>query len=165
MQNLLDQLNELRTGELSPLGMSIKFGSPNLIYLKFERPNRKSEKLLVSFYKNINCGGKHSLPNIWYKKGYIGTRLQDWWSIETYVDMPNGDCCMKYNPQHKLSEDGKRFVLDFRWVMPCTYENFYRLLSEILCRFYDSDALLQDLCYGEGLTPDEHAVYSAITIF
>ena len=73
---------------------------------------------------------KKSLPKLWYKNGYIDRVLETYWCIGTYVTDSEGGQCGKYNPQTKLSEDGKRRVINFDWMMEATEENKEKLINE-----------------------------------
>jgi hypothetical protein len=53
------------------------------------------------------------------------------WSISTYVTDTEGNCYGRYNPQSKISEDGKRTVLNFDWMFEATEENKEKLLNEV----------------------------------
>lgn len=92
--------------------------------------NCKGEKLCVEIGECINPGGPHSLPDLWLKNGYISERLDSWWSVDTYVTNEDDECYGAYNPQHRY--DGKRCVLNFKWVLPATRENFKKIMDEVI---------------------------------
>lgn len=100
-------------------------------YVEFKEKNQLGEKILVEFSYCENSGGAHSLPNMWYKNGYIDRVLENYWIISTYATELNGMCRGRYNPQEKKSEDGKRLVIDFEWMLEATEENAAKLFKEI----------------------------------
>lgn len=79
---------------------------------------------------------KNSLPNIWYRHGFISYVLPSYWSVDVYVYDECG-CWGRYNPTEKLHESGKRMVLDFDWMLPATSENRDKILVEIIRRAND----------------------------
>ena len=94
-------------------------------YVEFKEKNQLGEKILVEFSYCENSGGAHSLPNMWYKNGYIDRVLKNYWSISTFATDPSGMCRGKYNPQHK------KFKIDFDWMLEATEENAAKLLKEV----------------------------------
>lgn len=100
-------------------------------YVEFKDRNQLGESILVEFNYCENSGGAHSLSNMWYKNGYIDRVLENYWSISTYATELNGLCRGKYNPQCKTSEDGKRSVVNFDWMLEATEENAAKLLKEV----------------------------------
>lgn len=102
-------------------------------YYEFTDPNAKGEKIAFEFIKCENPGGKNSLPYLWNKNGYIDRILETYWSVNTYVTDANG-CWRRYNPTERISDDGKRLVLDFDWVLEATEENKQKIINEIYRR-------------------------------
>lgn len=100
-------------------------------YVEFKDRNQLGEKILVEFSYCENSGSVHSLPNMWYKSGRIDRVLKNYWSISTFATDENGTYRGRYSPQDKLSEDGKRLVIDFDWMFEATEENAAKLLKEI----------------------------------
>lgn len=78
-------------------------------------------------------GYKNSLPNIWYRHGFISYVLPSYWTVDVYVYDECG-CRGRYNPTDKLHESGKRMGLDFDWMLPATSENRDKILKEIVRR-------------------------------
>jgi hypothetical protein len=105
-------------------------------FYNFTEPNAKGETLTIELSHCTNSGGSHALPVLWNKKGYIDRVLETYWSIETYVKDTEGNCYGRYNPQSKLSEDGKRTVINFDWIFEATEENKEKLLDEVVKIFY-----------------------------
>lgn len=97
--------------------------------------NSKDETLIIELNKNTNSGGKKSLPELWKKHGYMDRVLETYWGIETYVTDTERACYGLYNPQSKLSEDGKRAVINFEWMFEATEENKEKLIDEVFKLF------------------------------
>ena len=91
---------------------------------------------------------KNSLPKLWSKGGYINRVLETYWSIETYVKDTEGNSYGIYNPQHKLSEDGRRMVIDFNWMFEATEENKEKLINEVY--------KIASTAKGETATQEKH---------
>ena len=104
-------------------------------FYTFTEPNAKGEKLVIELSHCTNSGGSHALPVLWKKNGYIDRVLETYWSIETYVKDTENNSYGRYNPQSKLSEDGKRSVIDFDWMFEATEENKEKLLNEVFRLF------------------------------
>lgn len=100
-------------------------------FYTFTDTNAKGEKILIELSKCTNHGGTHALPILWNKKGAIDRVLETYWCIGTYATDTEGMCYGRYNPQHKLSEDGKRAVINFDWMFEATEENKQRLIDEV----------------------------------
>ena len=100
-------------------------------FFNFTDTNAKGEKITVELSKCENCDSKNSLPNLWFKHGYTDQILETYWSVETYVTDTEGNCWEQYNPQTKISEDGKRLVINFDWMFEATEENKEKLLNEV----------------------------------
>lgn len=105
-------------------------------FYNFTEPNAKGEKLTIELSHCTNSGGSHALPVLWKQHGYIDRILETYWSISTYVRDTEGNCYGRYNPQSKLSEDGKRSVINFDWMFEATEDNKQKLIDEVLKIFY-----------------------------
>lgn len=57
-------------------------------------------------------------------------RLADWWDVKTYATDDRGNCLGRYNP----TINQRTRLLDFKWILPATYDNAAALLSEIARR-------------------------------
>ena len=97
--------------------------------------NDKGEHIIIEVSHCDDPGGRGSLPALWQKNGYTSERLATYWSVDTYVYNEAGDCYRAYNPQEKLSDDRKRYVINFKWMFTATEANFEKLLKETLRRF------------------------------
>ena len=134
-----ETIRENKTFEAEKLaekfGMSCnydKFGKN--YWFTFKDKNIKDEEIKICISKSENPGGRGNLPEIWYKKGYTGQVLQTWWSVETYVTDKKGNCRGDYNPQNQW--DGKRNVLNFKYVLEATPENAEIIFEEIRKRAF-----------------------------
>lgn len=96
-------------------------------WVKVNGKNAKGETLEIQI-----CHLKSSdslIMNTWYKAGYIYTRLDTYLFCHTYVLDSEGNGSMKYNPTVKLSEDGKRNVVNFDWILTDTPENMIKIIE------------------------------------
>lgn len=109
----------------------------NLEFIYVTGTNQKKETLIIEIVGCSNPGGKNSLPYLWYKAGYTNKVLNTYLSIHTYCRDSEGNCCGRYNPQIKRSDDGKRNVINFNWVFENTEENKQKLINEVL-RLFES---------------------------
>lgn len=100
-------------------------------FYTFTESNAKGETLIIELSKCTNSGGNNALPVLWKKHGHIDRVLETYWSIETYVRDTEGNCYGRYNPQTKLTEDGKRQVINFDWMFEATEENKQKLIDEV----------------------------------
>ena len=88
----------------------------NITHYHVTEANRKGEKLLIELSECENSGGKNALPVLWKKSGYIDRVLDTYICCHTYVTDSEGNCYGRYNPQNKLSDDGKRMVVNFEYM-------------------------------------------------
>lgn len=109
-----------------------KFGP---IKVEVQETNAKKETMVIELYECTNPGGKNSLPYLWYKEGWTETELETYLSMNTYVTDSEGNCRGAYSPTVKYSEEKKRFVLDFDWMLENTPENQEKLINEAVSRF------------------------------
>lgn len=115
---------------------TVKQMAENRSFYYCTEKNEKGEKLTVELVKIIDdLKDRKSFMNLWKKEGYIKEVLPSRWSIHTYVDDSDGNCRGAYNPMHKLSDDGKRYVINFEWMFEATEENKEKLLEEVYKRF------------------------------
>ena len=87
---------------------------PPVWWFTFADRNALGEEIVVEFRKNENTHGKHSLPAMWKRKGFIDKEPETWWGVQTYVTDRQDRCSGKYNPTTK---DGK---LNFEWLLEAT---------------------------------------------
>ena len=93
-------------------------------WIEFKEKNQKQESLVIELTK---C----EVPEVWHKNKYVSKDVETYWSSHTYVEDSEGFGNGGYNIQHKLSDDKKRFEVDFNWVFEATEENKEKLLSSI----------------------------------
>lgn len=103
--------------------------------------NKKGETILVE----MSYGYDRTKQFKEYKKhGFTDKVLDTAIFVSTYVrKAPDKhgfrDCYMGYNPAHKPSDDGKRWVINFDWTFEVSEENIQRLLDEIERRFLEGE--------------------------
>ena len=101
-------------------------------FYEFIETNKKGEKIVIEFSLcEDDPEYKNSLPKLWYKNGYIDRVLSTYWAIQTYVTDTEGACWGRYNPHVKRSEDGKRSVINFDWMLEATEENKQKVIDEV----------------------------------
>ncbi len=100
-------------------------------FYTFTDTNNKGEKIIIELSKCEDSSFKKSLPKLWKQNGYIDRVLETYWGIETYTKDTEGNSFGRYNPQHKLSEDKKRAVINFDWMFEATEENKEKLINEV----------------------------------
>ena len=105
-------------------------------FVTFEERNKKGEEIVIEFSRCTNPGGKNSLPYLWKKNGFINRILENWWSVQVYVTDKDDRCRGAYDPTGKLSDDGKRIVINFEWMLEATEENAKKLFEEIKKRAF-----------------------------
>ena len=107
-----------------------KMGEHRFFY-EFLEKNKKGEKIVVEVTECYSNCEKDSLPFLWKKHGFTNKLYYSYYSIDTFVTDKNGDCRMKYNPTVKLSDDKKRYVINFDWELEVSDENLEKILAEI----------------------------------
>lgn len=116
---------------------TIEKGCGSLTCIYVTEPNKKGETLTIELSECADPGGKNSLPFLWYKAGYTDKILSTYLCIRTYCTDSEGNCYVRYNPQIKTSEDGKRNVVNFDWMFENTEENKQKLINESI-RLFES---------------------------
>lgn len=96
------------------------FGST---WIKVIGKNAKQETMTIEIVHCENPGGKNSLPYAWYKNGWTDKVMETYIGCHTYVHDSEGFCFGIYNPTTKLSDDGKRSVINFDWLLEDTEDN------------------------------------------
>lgn len=117
-----------------------KFGP---IKVEVQETNAKKETMVIALHECTNPGGKNSLSHLWYKGGWTETELETYLMMHTYVTDSEGNCRGAYSPTVKYSEEKKRFVLDFDWMLENTPENQEKLINEAVSRFRQPPENLQ----------------------
>lgn len=111
--------------------MKIRKMTDHRYFYEFEEKNNKGENIVIEVTECYSDGNKDSLPYLWKKNGYINKILFSYYSIDTFVTDEKGNCRMKYNPTVKLSDDKKRYVINFDWMLEVNENNLQRILNEI----------------------------------
>lgn len=93
----------------------------------FLEKNSKGESLIVELTHCTNAGGKHSLPYLWKKGGFIDRILETYITVDCYVTDKNGDCWNRYNPQIVKGMN----KINFDYMLEDTEDNRNYLLSVI----------------------------------
>ena len=99
--------------------------------------NAKQETMTIEIVHCENSGGKKAFPYLWYKEGWTDKVMVTYISCHTYVDDSEGNCFGIYNPTVKLSDDGKRNVINFDWMFEDTEENRKKIIEECI-RLFES---------------------------
>lgn len=108
-------------------------------FYEINEKNKKGESLTIEVcevYPNNESGS--SLPNLWLKHGYTNKLYNSYLYISTYVDDLDGNCWGKYNITAKLSEDKKRMVIDFDYLLEVNEKNKVYLLNKIYKKFMEA---------------------------
>ena len=99
-------------------------------FIEFE--NKKGERILIELTRiEHDRNDKHSLMNLWLKHGFLKEFKETTINLQTYVYDKDGQCWGWYNPTVKMSEDQKRQVLNFDYVMEDTPENREFLIAKV----------------------------------
>lgn len=107
--------------------------------LRFNEKNQKGESLLIELSLcQDDPTWKNSNPKVWYKNGYTDMVLETYWSIDVEVEDSEGISWRKYDIQSKLSEDKKRLVINFDWILEATEENKNILINEVYRLFINA---------------------------
>ena len=101
-------------------------------------PNSKGETAVVEICECFTDGAAGSLPFLWHKYGYTSAVVKDYLTAECYVYDTKGKCYADYNPTVKLSDDGRRMVINFEWLLPVCEQNKQAIMREIARRFYEA---------------------------
>lgn len=84
----------------------------------------------------VHCPGdlenKKSNMNRWKNAGLIPAALPSYLVTHTYYTDTDGNCYGWYNVMEKLSEDGKRLVIDFDYMRAATEENERELVAQCI---------------------------------
>lgn len=91
--------------------------------------NAKQETMVIEIVHCENPGGRNSLPYLWYKHGYTDKVMETYIGCNTYVHDSENSCYGIYNPTEKLSDDGKRNVINFDWLLEDTEENRKKIIE------------------------------------
>lgn len=105
-----------------------KMGTTRYRYTSKE-VNKLNERLVIDL-EYINCKNEQ-LPKLWKKHGYTDKLYTNYIHIDSYIIEPDGTEKVKYNPTIKLSDDKKRYVINFDWMLEISKENKEKLINKI----------------------------------
>lgn len=114
---------------------------------EFSGKTPKGERVLCEIsecYPGKEGWGSRSLPVVWHKAGHTKKVLPSYLSLHTYVYDEDGSCWCRYNPQDMETWDGKRWVIDFNWLLPVSQENIDSLLAEVVRRANSGAPILME---------------------
>lgn len=112
-----------------------KMGEHRTFY-KFTEKNKLGETLTVEILETYpDNTSKHSLPNLWKEHGFTNKLYDSYLNVQCYVTDKEGTCWGKYNPTEKLSEDKRRNVINFDYMLEVSKENKKYLLDKIYKMF------------------------------
>ena len=99
--------------------------------------NKRGEKLFIELTRcTCDTSSKNAMTRRWKAAGFIPRAYESYWSVDTYVYDPDGNCRGSYNPQITYNKEDKHACIDFRWLLDgATDENAAALVLEILGRF------------------------------
>lgn len=104
----------------------------------FKETNAKNERLVVEITEcYYNAKDKGSLPYLWKQHGYTNKLYNNALHVDCYCYEENGNCYGRYNPTVKLSEDGKRMVVNFDNLLEVSEKNKEILLNKIYTQFME----------------------------
>lgn len=106
--------------------MTVKYyQDPETGFYKFPQRNAKGEEIIIDI--------RPSTANLklWKSFKYIPQDMKNHLVVDAYVTDLQGLCWSKYNPTIKKSEDGRRMVLNWPWILEDTPENRTKILNEI----------------------------------
>lgn len=110
--------------------------SPYSALYRFIEKNKKGESLVVEISEtHPNNASKSSLPNLWLKNEYTNKLYNSYLNVHCYCTDKNGNCFGKYNPTEKLSEDSKRMIINFDYLLEVSDKNKQYLLDLIYKMF------------------------------
>lgn len=105
-------------------------------FYELNETNKNGEKINVEIMEIFpDNTSKNSLPNLWLKHGYTNKLYNSYLCINCYVTDKDGNCLERYNPTVKLSDDEKRHVINFDWLLEVNEENKEIILNEIYKKF------------------------------
>lgn len=98
--------------------------------------NKNNERLIVEITKvYTNTDNDACLPKLWIKHGYTKHLYTSYLCADCYCYDLDGICKEKYNPTIKDSDDKKRRVINFDYLLDVTEENEEKLLQLIYNNF------------------------------
>lgn len=113
-----------------------KMGGHRTFY-KFIEKNKLGETLTVEISETFvdNSLKSDTLPKLWKKHRFTNKLYNSYLNVDCYVTDKDGTCWGKYNPTEKLSDDKKRNVINFDYLLEVSEENKQYLLDLIYKMF------------------------------
>ena len=113
-----------------------KMGEHRTFY-KFTEKNKKGETLVVEISETFvdNSLKSDTLPKLWKNHGFTNKLYNSYLNVNCYVTDKNGTCWGRYNPTEKLSDDKKRNVINFDYLLEVSEKNKQYLLDLIYKMF------------------------------
>lgn len=99
--------------------------------------NAKKETMEITLSSTVtdNPKDKKDMHYLWYKHGFTDRIMKSHINCHTYVRDSEGVCFGIYNPQSKPSDDKKRSVTNFDWILEDTEENRKKIIEECIRLF------------------------------
>lgn len=106
-------------------------------FYKFTEKNKLRETLIVEISETFvdNSLKSDTLPKLWKKHGFTNKLYDSYLNVQCYVTDKDGTCWGKYNPTEKLSDDKKRNVINFDYLLEVSEKNKQYLLDLIYKMF------------------------------
>lgn len=108
--------------EEAPMQTSTTCTNGSIYFITFAGVNGMGEQIEVEFTRS-----EGPIADAWYKNGRTDRILKNWWSVRTYVTLPDGNMCGKYNPTFAPG----KCELNFDFVMEATVMNMELILAKI----------------------------------
>lgn len=119
--------------------IEIEYATKYRTMYKFKEKNKKGESLSVEITEIYpDNTSKNSLPNLWKTHGYTNKLYNNYLYVQCYCRDKKGNCWGRYNPTTKLSDDGKRLVINFDYLLEVSEKNKQYLLDLIYKMFMKS---------------------------
>lgn len=80
---------------------------PPVWWFTFTDRNALGEEIVVEFRKNENTHGKHSLPALWKRRGFVDKEPETWWGGS---DLCNGAAGQMFR---KVQSDNQGWKIEF----------------------------------------------------
>lgn len=108
--------------EKAPLQTTTTRYAGSRYFITIAGVNRRGEQIEVEFTRS-----EGPVADVWYKNGNTDRILKNWWSVRTYVTLPDGSMCGKYNPTFMPG----KCALNFDFVLEATAMNLRFILAKI----------------------------------
>lgn len=120
---------------INPKIINIRKMAPARFFIDIE-PLRGDKSFLIEV-TFCEASGPNSLPELWYKNGYMDKIFKRYMCIQTYCTDKDGNCTGSYNPQiigiHKLN---------FDYILESTEENLNNLIGKCVSMYERNEVRL-----------------------